>query len=181
MHCFTSSTTERTSAEMQRLSGIRTCTWALMHADTRRCIQIHLARRFCCHCAYTGCTWQLNSHSHLLNKLASFTGQEKRSAAILKTLPFMQRAMHSVQSAACSAVGGGGPRDIAVCFSLSFSRLLKKTSCRARKKQASDIKQRIRLNARDDLGTSQHLCPTDEMWGLTHAAADVFCYIWLLD
>lgn len=47
----------------------RTCTWALMHADTHRCIQIHPARRLCCHCAYTICTRQRISRSHLLSKL----------------------------------------------------------------------------------------------------------------
>lgn len=108
VHCCKSSSVERTSAEMQHLSGSRTCTCTLMHVDTRRRIKLHSARRHCCHCAYTICTWHRISRSHLLTTLASFTGQEKRSAAILKMLPFMQCAMHSVQRAARSTVGGVG-------------------------------------------------------------------------
>lgn len=118
--CLTISSSERTSAERQLLSGSRTCTWALMHADTRSCVQIHPARRLCCHCAYTICTWNKNSSSHLLSKLG--VPHRSRRGIRCHTQNTTIHAMCNAQRTECSMQRSRwrGPRDLALCLSPSF-------------------------------------------------------------
>lgn len=113
---------------MQHLSGSRTCTWALMHADTHRCIQIHPARRLCCHCAYTICTWQQISRFHLLSRFGVL--HRSRKTICCHTQNTTIHAMCHAQRTECSMQRSRWrvPRDLAVCFSFHFLSIKKKNT-----------------------------------------------------
>lgn len=158
---------------------------ALVPVPVHLCMRTHAGAwrstqpcRPCCHCAYTICTWQQISHSHLLKTLASFTGQEKKICCHTQNTTI--HAMCYAQRAACSTVGGVSRVTLQLPFPFPFLSMKENTViCQARKRGVWYQQRHVWLLGA--IGSSQHLGPMDGVWGFNHATTAMDCHIWLLD